>query len=238
MGLFFIPVQSTFYFFNRVLDVYMSVERLTIFIIRIKLNKLSWKITCFLILAFCLLINTPHIFIFKPKIVKVVLNAREIYSVTIWVKTNFAETLFGKSVLYLINSIRDIATLGLELFLNVLLIVLVKRHFNRKKSSEFYVRIRKDFSRTDRNMIFMVAITSLLSAFQHLFFFACTSFLIEVKPSSYYSICYASLLMQSLKHSSNFFVFFIFNKLFRKAFKKLINSVRCMREPYGRYEFN
>lgn len=168
---FFIPVQPMFYSFNSLLDLYLSVERLSIFITKIKLNKLSWKITCFLMLAFCFLINTPHVFVFEPKIVKVKLSTGVIYSITIWVKTNFGQTLFGKIVLCIIYSIRDLATLGLELFLNVLLIVLIKRHFNKKKSSEFYIRIRKGFSRKNKNMIYMVAIISLLSTFQHLFFY-------------------------------------------------------------------
>jgi hypothetical protein len=129
--------------------------------------------------------------------------------------------------------------MGLEIFLNVLTIVLMKKHFSIKKNiipnqleNEEALAIRKIISNAEKNLVQMVVIMCLLSILQHIFFITTTTYfsLYQNKVSSFLS--YASYQITSIKHSANFFIFFSFNSLFRSVFKNLFkgNEVRVSQE--------
>jgi hypothetical protein len=224
----YLPIYSTFYFVNSFLDVYISMERLSIFIPGFeKIDKFSWKIVGLIIYIVCLFINLPTFFIYNAGTYTVQLDNLEMYSITTWLKTDFSKTPAGIAIVYAIYFIRDVLIMAIEIFTNVLLVVLMKKHLSKKRNVIFNMDnpeatdVIKNITKADKNLIYMVAIMCLLSGLEHISFLACTGYFLISQDLLAYSTCYASNQIISIKHSSNFFLFFLFNNMFRKAFKNV-----------------
>ena len=240
---FYLPIYSTFYFVNSFLDVYISMERLSIFIPSIRrIDRLSWKSACLTIFSTCLLINFPTFFIYNAGTYTVELNNLEMYSITTWIKTTFSKTTAGIAIVYAIYFMRDALIMGIEIFTNVLLVVLMKKHLSKKRNVIFNSdnpeshAVIKNITKADKNLIYMVIIMCLLSALEHISFLACTSYFLISQDLLAYTTCYASNQIISIKHSSNFFLFFLFNNMFRKAFKNVFKRTNSTSQQAGSNE--
>ena len=62
----FIPIVNTYYFYGTVLDILITIERISIFISKLKLYCKKVFILCLSAFIFCTLINTPYYFVFQP----------------------------------------------------------------------------------------------------------------------------------------------------------------------------
>jgi hypothetical protein len=225
----YIPFYNGFYLFNSFIDVFISLERLSIFMPKFKkLNKIPWRKGCIIMFLASMIINFPIFFIFDKAKFSLEINNIEVYKIWSFILSKFALSLKGKVTQFLIYLIRDILTLGLEIILNVLTIVLMKKHFKIKKNvmpslleNDESSTIQKNISKAEKNLVRMVVIMCLLSILQHIFFITSTTYfsLYQNKTTMYLS--YASYQITSIKHSSNFFIFVSFNNLFRHAFKKI-----------------
>jgi len=225
---FYVPVYTTVYFFNSFLDVYISMERIALFLPLFgRINANSWKIICSILFASCLAINFPYFFYFVPHNYEVELDNHEMFSIYSWILTDFADSLAGKIVAYVIYFIRDVLTLLLEVTLNIFSLIEMKRHVDKKKNVVYNLEnaqnsnVGRNLSKADHNMTFMVLVMCLLSVLQHIGFLACTGYYLQSQNLLAYSICYASNQIISIKHASNFFLFILFNSLFRKNVKNL-----------------
>ena len=224
---FYVPLYSTIYFCNSFLDVIISMERLSLFVSFFKrISAYSWKSMCSILFVTCLAINFPYFFFYKPQVYNVKLDTNETFSIYSWDLTDFADSLSGKIVAYVIYFIRDTLTLFLEAILNIASVVLMKKYLDRKRNVVYHtditnLNVNNDLNKADKNITYMVIVMSVLSALQHLSFLACTGYFIIRQDLLAYSICYGSNQTISIKYSSNFFVLLLFNKLFRKTIKNL-----------------
>ena len=225
---FYTPVYSTIYFFNSFLDVYINMERVSIFVpLFHRIYSFSSKKTCSFLFAACLAINFPYFFYYKPQENVVELDTKEMFVINAWALTDFAKSISGKVIAYVIYFIRDVLTLFLEIILNIFSVVLMKKHLDSKRNVVFILEnvqnsnLSTNLSKADKNITYMVLVMSLLSALQHTSFLACTGYFIMKQDLLAYSICYGSNQIIAIKYSSNFFLFLLFNKLFRKTFKNL-----------------
>ena len=225
----FIPFYNAFYLFNSLMDVFISLERLSIFLPKLKkLNSFSWKPTCLIMFFASVIINFPIFFIFDKASFSLKLNDIEVYKIWSFKLSDFAISVLGKVTQFLIYLVRDILTMGLEIFTNLITIVFMKKHFKTKKKvipnimdNEESSALKKHISNAEKNLVQMVVIMCLLSILQHLFFIASTTYfsLYQNKISIYLS--YVSYQITSIKHLSNFFIFILFNHIFRNSFRKL-----------------
>jgi hypothetical protein len=177
------------------------------------------------------IINLPIFFIFDKASFNLRLNDIEVYKIWSFTLSNFALSMIGKVTQFLIYSIRDILTMGLEIFTNVLTIILMKKHFKIKKNviqnimeNEELSALRNHISNAEKNLVQMVVIICLLSVLQHLFFITATTYFTLYQNEVSIYLSYASYQITSIKHLSNFFIFISFNNLFRNAFEKLFNK--------------
>ena len=209
---FYVPFYTTIYFFNSFLDVYISVERVSFFVpLFERINAYSWKIICLILFATCLAINFPFFFYYKPQVNILKLDTHETFVINAWGLTDFSKLLVGKIIAYVIYFIRDVLTLFLEIVLNILAVVLMKKHLNTKRNVVYisdnaqHSVVSQNLSKADKNITYMVLVMSLLSALQHISFLACTGYFLISQDLLAYSICYASNQIIAIKYSSNFF---------------------------------
>ena len=228
----YISLFSTLYFFNSFLDIFIILERLSYFVPKmVILKKYSWKCTCIAIFSLCLVINFPFLFVFQPENYIVILDSYRLYQITSWDVAKWGASSTGTTIVFIIYFVRDILTLISEIILNIISIVLLKRHLSKKRdliSTEALKRAGndlKDLSKAEKNLIFMVITKCFLSVMEHMFFIACNTYFLMSQEVLSYSICFASHLSTAIKHASNFFVFILFNKLFRNAFKKMFKII-------------
>ena len=226
----YIPFYNTFYLFNSFMDVFISLERLSIFLPKLKkLNSLAWKPTCLIMFFASVFINIPIFFIFDKASFSLKLNGIEVHKIWSFTLSNFALSMIGKVIQFLIYSIRDILTMGLEILINILTIVLMKKHFKIKKNvitnnDESSSTIIKNVSKAEKNLVQMVFIICLLSILQHIFFITSTTYFSLYQNTVTMYLSYVSFQITSIKHLSNFFIFISFNSLFRNTFKNLLRK--------------
>ena len=238
----FVPFYSTFYMFNSFIDVYISLERLSLFLPKLKkLNSFSWKPTCLIMFFASVIINIPIFFIFDKASFSLILNDIEVHKIWSFILSDFALSFIGKVAQYVVFSIRDVLTMGFEIFINVLTIILMKKHFNLKKK---FIRnisenqestgngISNNISNSEKNLVKMIAIICLLSILQHIFFVTCTTYFTLYHNDVSMYLSYASYQITAIKHLCNFFIFISFNNLFRKGCKNFFkrNQVISIQE--------
>ena len=122
---------TTACFFSAVLDVSITLER--IFNLKPSLNKLkkfSYKTVCSCLFVSCLAINFPYYFLYKPTLIYASVDGYGLY------KFSYSEigmSQFGKVITFLVYFIRDFLTLLLEIILNVVSLILLKKRMTIKR---------------------------------------------------------------------------------------------------------
>ena len=206
----FVPFYSIFYMFNSFIDVYISLERLSLFLPKLKkLKILSWKPTCMIMFIASVIINIPIFFIFDKASFSLILNGIEVYKIWSFILSDFALSMIGNVSQFLVYSVRDILTMGLEIFVNILTIVLMKRHFKIKRNVITNIHenqelsgqnIGNNVSKAEKNMVKMILIICLLSILQHIFFVACTTYFTLYRNEVSMYMSYSSYKITSIKH--------------------------------------
>ena len=138
----------------------------------------------------------------------------------------FFNSFYGVAFMVFVYFIRDFVTLLVFLTLNVYLIVLLKWHLNYRESVLISNRISahapNSHENSGKNLTIMVIVISALSSIEHLITgLCCVYFLVSPDPVLIY-ILHALFVVVLVKHSTNFFVFLIFNKKFQKVFLAMI----------------
>ena len=238
------PILSTAYFYGTILDVLITLERICQLNKKFTIiKKVSPLLLSLVSLIFCIIVNIPFFMINNFSYVDVKTSPSEIFRLFYYTYSNFASTLVGRVLTYVVYGIRDMFTLIAQVALGILLIILVKRYANRRKrlfnlgqsstpdqssltsdkiKSTNNIVIRKKDAKIDRKVTLMVFFMCTLSSVEHLF--ACLSIIYYY----FYVNSLANLLSLIasftiiVKNLSNFFFFFFFNKLFRDKLKSFI----------------
>ena len=224
------PLLSTFYFYSTLLEIVIIIERTEKFI-RPKyrcLRKFSFNKICIGTFLFSLVLNFPTFFNYHPDFSDVQLEDSSTFRIYYWALSDYSNSLLGTILSFTIYIIRDFLFLVLKIALNVYSVYLIKKYLAKKKKvpvSGINVveenHVNQDYiTKTDRNLIHMVIIMSIISIFENIFYgvaYAYYSTAYDI-PSVYVSCI--SYIILAVKHGSNFFVFFFFNNLFRIEFEK------------------
>jgi hypothetical protein len=130
----FVNSANFLYFFNSTLNIFVMLDRIA----NIKRQLTKWiPLTPYKLSAIaavcCFLLSLPFDFVFVPSSLTFKLNAT--VSFTEWFSgtSDFSRTSLGKVLTFTEYAVRDLLVLIAELTLNVVSIVLLKAHFNKKR---------------------------------------------------------------------------------------------------------
>ena len=237
----YIPVQSILYLYSSLLEICLVIER-AVFFLPSRFKKLGNRSEKFFfcLFLFSIVCSIPLFFLFEPAYDDVELGFDQVFRIYYYGKSKFSTSILGRIISYFVYFVRDMLTLGLKIIFNIKTVSLVKNYTHRIKteklefaqkistvklhnSSEKKLDATEYISKTDRYQTNLAIIMCLFSLFEHVFHILAYGFyffdFIQVGTSLYLM----GLLCLTLKHTSNFFVFYKFIYLFRTEIKKILS---------------
>lgn len=240
----YIPIATTLYFINSVIDIFILLDRISNFIQKIKniLSRVSPFKICIIIIISCSLINIPIFFVYVPKSIKINFSNNQTYSFYIVSVSEIIKTKAGNIMIFTLYSIRDILTLIIEICLNFVTIRFIRNHIGKKnqmrksitlmlstanslvENKETFIRGRSLSQLSETRSTMMVIIISMLNILVHSLLFY--TLIYGYYYSDYFGSLFSSLvvLANSFKHACNFFIFLFFNLKFKEKCVKLLKN--------------
>jgi hypothetical protein len=227
-------VKTLFVFYSFVLDILISLERLAVFIDRLKVMKnVSAYIICFISFILCSIVNSPVYFWYYVKSNQEFYS--ELFNLTIQPDKFYfcGRTGFLNKPICLISSalaifIRDILTLLVEVVTGLLLAYYCHQFVKRRTSLGNF---SENDSRNFYKVLKMTLILSLLSIITHvcLFVFFLIGMFNFVKGDKIWlREFYWTTLTCLFKYSSNFFVFYFFNTNSEMAVRAFYSKIKLL----------
>jgi hypothetical protein len=236
----YIPILTILAFFSGFLDILISVERLLDFFPNErKLNSLK---SCFILMLVVILITLPYFFIYYPAHLDVNLSQNETFRLYYIGLSDFGQSSIGEIVNYALFFIKDVIVFIAEIVLSITLVVLLRKHTNKKNKfmkrlsipSTYTLTSSSDNSATpissslstttaskkNKSITMMVVVICVFSGFAHVTTIMCNTALTIAQNSMSYSFCFGANFSLAFKSFLNFFIFFFFNKLF---FAEVVN---------------
>ncbi len=222
---------SAFYIFGTLLDIIIAFERLSIFIpwARRIISYFSPYKLCGAIMFYCILANTPFLFTtyIRSDEEFVELANRNLSQFTFCGQTSFYKISISNPMINLLAiANRDILTLIFEVVTSVMAVYYFKRFrvaasalYPRPNSLPENTQIRRR-EENHRRLLLMTILMSFLSMLSHFMLFIFGSISIYSNSMIYYYSIYFGFLFLGVKHSSNFFLFYMLNSNFKNAFLK------------------
>jgi hypothetical protein len=245
------------YFFNNTLDILIGLDRISIFLTLVKMDKFRklnpYYLCSFLVLA-CFCISSSFIFTFE------ILDDQKYFTspnvVTYCILNEFGKSRFGLIINMIVILIRDIVTLILEIITSILVVCLylkyanifdfarifdlsmnVETHNQYISSSNNNISIQPRFNNiifknlTQRQnkgkQILLMSIVLLVSAVAtHLLVGIVFTFLVNVYFENvyvYFTLVWFASFSVVFKNFANIFVFYFFNRNFKKQFNMCFN---------------
>ena len=222
-------IGITFYLVGNVLDIIISIERSSIFLPRLnKIQKLEPFSAFFALIIICHIVNVPSLFWYYVKNDKQMLEELvHSYLTSTFYGRCGRWFLFGNFPSYISNIlIRDVLTLFLEVVFTLsTLYYFIK--FQTKKAillnydqNDVIVKTKKEESRMSSMSLYLTT-TSILSHTAVLL--TSVSLLIYESAFATTFLILIAIIAISFKHSSNFFIFYFFNKKFKTALLNYFN---------------
>ena len=236
---------SMFYTNVNFFEVLIVFERMLYFLPnKFKKIKNEYNKVSLFLFVISFLICLPDLFLFTPSRISVKIENDTYFSIYFWKTTHFSYTLTYTILGNICHVLRDLVPLILKLVLNFISVRLMRNYFSRIRmeklafalkisSPELHKNLKLPtnvdegsviMTKTDRNQILIAIIMCLSSLIENFFYIASYVLLLlnenELSPLFYCISCIAI----ALKDTSNFFVLYKFNYLFRVEFKK---SFRC-----------
>ena len=223
----FFTAQNSFFLFSSCIEICLVVERilylLPTYFRRVKL--LSFNNFFIILFINCILVNLTGIFLSEPSFVDVQLNANSsLFRIWYFGPTSFSYSTTGVILNYLGYIFRDFITMTLNIILNLLSVVLVRKYVqNKQKIRAATTASSSDLANFDRKQTYIALLMSTFSLLEHVLYII-SYFLFFINYFDLCTLVYAfALLFIALKHAVIFFVLFAFNNLFRNAVKKFFN---------------
>lgn len=129
----YIPVSNVFLLYGSLLDICISIERSSIFYVKLKkLSKFNPNNVCLIFLVISILIGLPYFFINCPSYYDAPYFNDSFFRLWYWDITEFGRSLAGQILTYFNFVVRDVVFLFIELGLNIFAIVLFRNYFRNK----------------------------------------------------------------------------------------------------------
>jgi hypothetical protein len=132
-----LPIANVCYYYNLILDILITFEKLSIFVKRFEnLNKKYLtrpQIICMVVFIVVLLIDLPYFFFYTATVELVYLSTNETYEFANYEISEFTQSKIGSVILFIQYAIRDIIPLLCLIALNVALIHELKKYIRKKR---------------------------------------------------------------------------------------------------------
>jgi hypothetical protein len=243
------PVANLIYFFNTVIDILITFDRIGTFKpIAVKWMKLTpYKMSLAAFIC-CLAIDFPFFFAFSPGSFTVYLNSTYAQTFRYSGLSSFAYTEVGKVLILIIYIVRDFLLMVVEIALSIASVYLLKQYMVRrasmfsKRGSDAAVRASQmvnvastvtaatndharngNSSNADLNLSIMVSLMCLFSIIEHLAVLIASAYpYIGSDNILIHLLYFLAFFLTSVKHSLNFLLLYTFNKKFRSIARKLV----------------
>ena len=246
-----IPVVTVTYTFSSILDILITIERLFSFLPQLKFikAKLKWKPVCSVSLIGSILLNIPFFLALKPTFI----GSNESNGYYYIGVGEFSQSYHGQLIIGTSFWLRDVLTFIVDFILNFLLMILFKRHLNKRKliinknsrclddltrlatdetNSQAMNSLNNDRSvqmelinKADNSLTLMVIILSFVMFVEHFFVFTSLILYVHSPHLVFFRIVLFSSLIISLKHSSNIIIFGFFNNIFRNVLVDMCSDI-------------
>ena len=129
----YLPVSNINLLFGSMLDICLSLERCSVFSVRIKsfFKPKVYKLSLALF-AVSVLIGLPYFFVNIPHYYDWPIGKDLYYRIYSWTVTDFGESLAGEIITYLILIVRDLIFLIAETVLNLITLVLFSKYLKNR----------------------------------------------------------------------------------------------------------
>lgn len=134
----FLPVGNLCYFFNTILDIAMILDRIGIFVPRMKLifSSHPYKLSGLIFLV-CTLIDAPYFFLWLPTSFELQLSDTDFYTVYSIDYTEFGYSKVGTIIVYIQYVLRDTLPTILIFIFSSISVVLLRSHLKKKSNLIF-----------------------------------------------------------------------------------------------------
>ena len=211
-------------YFNGLLDCIILIERITSFSVQSTFfNRTKYHVICFIGLVFCVIVCLPSIFYYKVNTAFAMMNSTILFQFNSMVTTVFYASIPGQIINYGIFFIKDVLIFSIENVFNIISIILLRRHFLKKKNFKMTKKPlnnkKKHFdriiNRVEEKFTILVIVMSSLSFFQHI---AIILFTVYSRVSLNFSknFLFFYFFSFTLKNFLNYFLFYFFNPSFRR----------------------
>ena len=209
----------TGYFISSITQCFIIQDRISIYLPKLRM-KTNVYLICLIITLFCVVLNMPFIFDFQPSELNFEINNQTTIKLHYNGASPLSKTTLGSILRLCIIVIRDIGTLLVEIFLNIVSIYLLIKYKKKKQmmGTILYNRANNQLSNTLLKLYIMVIMMSIISILEHLFVILATLGQINSSSLANTLSAFLELLAILIKHGSNIFFFCFFNKKFRKLF--------------------
>jgi hypothetical protein len=247
----FLPIANTGYFYGTILDLIITMDRISNFYKPVKkIFILGPYKMCTLILMFCFVTNIPDFLHYSASVFISTVNQTHVVAFWHISWSSFTFTPVG-GVLVIMNAVfRDLFLMLVEFAVNVVSIFCLKKYFKNRAKLLIAERTRTNNAGTNiegnnntTNMApqvvtshetynvmssanlratYMTVVICSLSLLEHMALISCVVsqfFNISLLASDY--VCFGGNFSIGLKHSVNFFIFYIFNKKFSTKLHRL-----------------
>lgn len=244
----YVPLVNLTVFYASLIDILIILDRISLFIKKLKnIFIFSAFKTCIVLYIVCMVINSQYIFEFYPTFMDINLSETETFRIYYFQNTDFALSLVGNILNYTTYACRDVLILLVQVCLNTISLVLIKKHlvnksvllnYNGKNMHQQILNMKINFhakilnfyladnniAKMDQNLSIMVVLLTFLSSFEHVFLISEAVIFNYTKSDVAFWIGLIADLSISLKHFFNIFLFYFFNKLFKNEMKNLLRK--------------
>lgn len=222
----YFPVFAILYFYSSIMDIFISLERISHFTIKLKniRNYNPYKV-CFFLFLVSVAMNSTYIFVYVPGSVNIKLDDNSNYTVHKTVLSAYGKSPIGQLNIIVVYLIRDVFILLTVIVLNILSIVLLRRYLRERRE---LLNINEEnillMNSINTKLTIMVIVMLTISSLEHLIFFISYFYYFlckyDLKISNIYN--FISIIGIITKQISNFFIFCSFNRVFRAKLKHVL----------------
>ena len=248
---FYIPVSNFCYYYVSFVEIAVLVDRLSLFLPKLKsiYEKLNANHICIAVFFIDLIINFPYFFVFQPIIIPLYYHDEnktqvELYEAYFVGPSDFALSITGQVVTYVIYALRDFACILIIVILNFLNLFFIKRHLRNKskmikgsnlknikedsrsaneptvQSSSVINRVKDQ--KMNRKLGVMVVFMCTISTVSHCFFMSSIIYFYFYNNPSVNLYIQLAEFFNTFKIFLSFFIFYNFNKNFKAQLKGIL----------------
>lgn len=220
------PIFAVLYFNLSILDIYISLERLSHLDTKFGVFKrFNPQKVCMLLLILSTIINFVYIFFtYKPGSFYVQLLNYTIYFNDL---TQFGRSKFGQINILFVYITRDVVILLIVMGLNIFIVRLLNNYSKNKKEMNIKSEKLMLINKKNKKITIMVIAMIISSSLEHSIFIITYVYYIISQDQYASTICnFVSLIGIILKQISNFFIFYFYNYMFRMRAKRFLDYFR------------